>query len=354
MILDQIISVKQKLTSPILIIGHTGFKGTWLSLLLEKLDIQVIGLSLPADEESLYIKLKRLGAVEEYFHDIRDYSYVQEIINKINPKYIFHLAAQPLVLSSYKDPRKTFETNIMGTANILESALKVGNCERIIVSTTDKVYKNSDISQRFSENSSLGGKDPYSWSKVGTEAAIGAWRQISKIEHGPEIISTRAGNVIGGGDQALNRLLPDLIKSFISDSKILIRNPQSTRPWQHVLDPLWGYVLAMTADTGLPAFNFAPDGKSLSVGDVTSIAINEWGARTSIEILENKNDYESKNLELDSKLAKAKLHWVNTWNQEDAVISTVRWWKSINDKKLSPFEACQINLRELFQEINNE
>ena len=347
MILDQILNVKQKLTSPILIIGHTGFKGTWLSLLLEKLDIQVIGLSLPADEDSLYIKLDRLGSVEEYFHDIRDYSYVQEIINRINPKYIFHLAAQPLVLSSYKDPRKTFETNIMGTANILESALKSGNCERIIVSTTDKVYKNSDISQRFSEDSSLGGKDPYSWSKVGTEAAIGAWRQISKIEHGPEIISARAGNVIGGGDQALNRLLPDLIKSFISDSKILIRNPQSTRPWQHVLDPLWGYVLAMTTDTGLPAFNFAPDGKSLSVGDVTNIAINEWGTRTSIEILENKDDYESKNLELDSNLAKVKLNWVNHWSQENAVISTVKWWKLVHENKLTFSEACNLNLGEL-------
>lgn len=351
---DQILRVKQKLDSPVLIIGHTGFKGTWLTLLLERLGVELTGISLPADKFSMYSYLNRHGQINEYFQDIRDFSQTEKLIKKIKPKYILHLAAQPLVLNSYRTPRETFETNVLGTVNVLDAALKIGECQHVVVATTDKVYKNDDSGKRFKEDSALGGKDPYSWSKVGTEAAIGAWRQVSLVNGGPKITSVRAGNVIGGGDQAENRLLPDLIKSFKSNSDILLRNPQSTRPWQHALDPLWGYVLTITAESTEPALNFSPDGKSLSVLEVTNIAADIWGTNKKINFELQPNNLESNTLELNSSLAKSSLHWKNKWSQEDAVISTVRWWKSINDNKLSPIEACEINLDELFLEINNE
>lgn len=345
---DQILRVKQELNSPVLIIGHTGFKGTWLTLLLEKLGVELTGISLPADKSSMYSFLNRQGQIKEYFQDIRDYSQTEKIIKKINPKYILHLAAQPLVLNSYKAPRETFETNVLGTVNVLDAALKINDCQHVVVSTTDKVYKNDDSGKRFTEDSALGGKDPYSWSKVGTEAAIGAWRQISLVNGGPKITSVRAGNVIGGGDQAENRLLPDLIKSFRSNSEIILRNPQSTRPWQHALDPLWGYVLALTESSTEPALNFSPDGKSLSVLEVANIAANTWGTKKEINFELQQQNLESNTLELNSSLAKSNLHWKNKWSQEDAVISTVNWWKSVYKNKISPADACEINLEEFF------
>jgi CDP-glucose 4,6-dehydratase len=351
---DQTSQVSQKIDTPVLIVGHTGFKGTWLTLMLEKLGIESIGLSLPADENSLYSKLNRKGQISEYFQDIRDYSRTEKIIKRINPRFIIHLAAQPLVLNSYIAPRETFETNVLGTVNILEAATRLDECKQIIVATTDKVYKNDDSGQRFKENSALGGKDPYSWSKVGTEAAIGAWQQITLVNGGTKIISVRAGNVIGGGDQAENRLLPDLIKSFISNSEILLRNPKSTRPWQHALDPLWGYVLALTSESTDPAFNFSPDGKSLTVLEVANIAVDAWNADIKINVDLEQGKLESNTLELSSNLAKEKLNWRNCWSQENAVISTVNWWKSIQENTLSPIEACEVNLEELFAGINNE
>ena len=351
---DQILRVKQILNSPVLIIGHTGFKGTWLTLLLEKLGVDLTGISLPADNNSMYSKLNRFGQIHEYFQDIRDFNQTEKLIQRIKPKYIIHLAAQPLVLNSYKAPRETFETNVMGTVNVLDAALNLEECEHIVISTTDKVYKNDDSGQRFTENSSLGGKDPYSWSKVGTEAAIGAWQQIALVIGGPKITSVRAGNVIGGGDQAENRLLPDLIKSFSSNSNILLRNPQSTRPWQHALDPLWGYVLALTAGATESAFNFSPNGKSLTVLEVANIAANTWGSNPNINLDPQQIKLESNTLELNSSLACTKLNWKNRWSQENAVISTVSWWKSIQENKLSPAEACEADLEDLFSEIKNE
>jgi CDP-glucose 4,6-dehydratase len=336
-----------------LIIGHTGFKGTWLTLLLEKLGVELIGISLPADATSMYSKLNRHGQIDEYFQDIRDQAKIERLFQKIKPKYIFHLAAQPLVLNSYKAPRETFETNVIGTVNVLDAATKLDICENIVVATTDKVYRNDDSGNRFTENFALGGKDPYSWSKVGTESAIGAWQQIALVNGGPRITSVRAGNVIGGGDQAENRLLPDLIRSFISNSEIPLRNPQSTRPWQHALDPLWGYVLALTSDSTEQVFNFSPEGRSLNVLEVANISTKTWGTKAQIKFLEQENGLESNFLELNSTLAEEKLNWKNSWSQENAIVSTVSWWKSVLGKKLTPEEACNVNLEELFKDKKN-
>jgi len=337
---------------PILVTGHTGFKGTWLTLLLDELNVEWTGVSLPPKKDSLYTLINQNRKKKnEYFVDIRDVTKLTKTMDRIDPSHIIHLAAQALVLDSYTKTRNTFETNILGTYNILEMAIRKKHLKSIVVATTDKVYKTRKFPPTaFIESDKLGGMDPYSWSKVGTESVVGAWRQISRIEKGPSVISVRAGNVIGGGDVAENRLLPDLIKGFLENSKIVVRNAESTRPWQHVLDPLHGYLLALTSNTNEPAFNFSHGKKSLSVKKVVEIASESWGGPTRIKFNENANNRETKNLTLNPKKAKKILNWESNWNQEQAVVSTVNWWKNLHINKLTPLEACLIDIRELIYE----
>ena len=338
------------INEPVLVTGHTGFKGSWMTLLLEKLDIEWYGLSLQPKPDSLYNLITKKKKSNEFFVDIRNYNKLKKIISRINPKYVVHLAAQPLVLNSYSEPRETFETNVLGTVNLLDVLMKYTSASRIIVATTDKVYKEKKLKTSFKESDSLGGKDPYSWSKVGTEATVGAWQQISKIQGGPKIISVRAGNVVGGGDGSENRLLPDLIKGFIANSSINIRNPDNTRPWQHALDPLSGYLLALAIDTNENAFNFSPGGKSLTVHEVTEIARQAWDSQTKINISKGKDSLETKSISLNSAKATQKLKWNSYWTQESSVLSTVKWWKNVTSKSLSPNEACMKDIRELLDE----
>jgi CDP-glucose 4,6-dehydratase len=261
---DSLITKLNTINEPVLITGHTGFKGSWMTLLLEKLGIEWVGISLQPKPDSLYNSINQKNR-QEYFVDIRNYENLKKIISTIKPKYVIHLAAQPLVLNSYVEPRETFETNVLGTVNLLDTLVMDSSTSKIVIATTDKVYKQKKFKKSFKESDSLGGKDPYSWSKVGTEAVVGAWQQITNTQGGPKIISVRSGNVIGGGDRSQNRLLPDLIKGFITNSSIEIRNPNSTRPWQHVLDPLSGYLLALAKDTQENTFNFSPSSDSLTV-----------------------------------------------------------------------------------------
>ena len=340
------------LNGPILVTGHTGFKGTWLTLLLEHMGIEVVGISLQAQEDSLFQKLNRLEKISESFTDIRNFELTQRKIKEFEPSVVFHMAAQPLVLNSYKSPRETFDTNVMGTANVLDSCFHTDSVKAVIVITTDKVYKNTNSNKRFVENDSLAGKDPYSASKVGSEAVIAAWQQVARVNGGPRVISVRAGNVIGGGDFAVDRLLPDLIRGFSANIPVSVRNPNSTRPWQHVLDPLNGYISALshTLEGGKEeAFNFGPTEESLAVGEVVKIAADIWGesAKTVLdkEVIEDK---ESITLQLDSTLANSVLGWEPTWNQKDAIISTVQWWKKILLKNGDPLLACQADIETLF------
>ena len=342
------------LNGPILITGHTGFKGTWLTLLLEQMGLEVAGISLPAQENSLFKRLNRKGKISERFTDIRDFEQTQKKIAEYAPSVVFHMAAQPLVLNSYKSPRETFDTNVMGTANVLDSCFHTDSVKAVIAITTDKVYKNTNSNKRFVENDSLAGKDPYSASKVGSEAAIAAWQQIALVNGGPRVISVRAGNVIGGGDFAEDRLLPDLIRGFSANIPVSVRNPNSTRPWQHVLDPLNGYINALvhTLEGGKEvAFNFGPKEESLAVSEVVKIASDAWGsnAKTVLdkELIENK---ESLTLQLDSSLANSILGWEPMWIQKDAIVSTVQWWKKVLLDKEDPLSACQSDIQTL---LNN-
>ena len=338
---------------PILVTGHTGFKGSWLTLLLDTLEIDWVGISLPPKQNSLYSLIKKHKKVKnkEFFIDIRDYSMVTKVINKIKPKYAIHLAAQSLVLDSYDKPRETFEINVMGTINILEALVNVKSINKVIVATTDKVYKEKLFKKGFKESDSLGGKDPYSWSKIGSEAAVGAWQQISFNGKKPLITSVRSGNVIGGGDISNNRLLPDLIKSFISNTNLEVRNPSSTRPWQHVLDPLAGYLLSLQSDNHEKAFNFSPNSKSLNVKKVAEIACKAWGSKNEIHYLSGTNPLESQTLNLNSNKAHKVLGWENIWSQEEAIVSTVDWWKLVTSKSLTAKEACLQNINELLNEV---
>lgn len=336
-------SLKNILNGPVLITGHTGFKGTWLTLLMETLGIEVHGMSLPPEKDSLYSRLGRQGKIVEIFADIRSYNSIEDFILNHKHAAIFHMAAQPLVLESYRSPLQTFETNVIGTANVFHAATKVNSSKAVIAITTDKVYRNQNLGKLFKESDPLGGKDPYSASKVGAEAVVAAWQQITHLEGGPSFVSVRAGNVIGGGDMARNRLIPDLIRGFSTQTTVKVRNPNSTRPWQHVLDPLIGYLMCLQeVITGkeIESINFGPKEPSLRVDQVVKIVQTAWGHETKVDFEEPVNrEYESSRLDLDSSLAEQMLGWKPIWNQIEAIIQTTNWWKKVLNQKIDPLEV---------------
>lgn len=338
----------RELPGPLLITGHTGFKGTWLTLLLEHLNVPVVGYSLPADENSLYIRAKRKGSIPEGFSDIRNYEGLEQFIELHKPSTIIHMAAQPLVLQSYENPRETFDVNVMGTVNILDIAFKKDYVKAIVVITTDKVYRNDDSGNPFVETDPLEGKDPYSASKVGAEAVISAWQQISKVRLGPRIASARAGNIIGGGDLGLDRLLPDLIRSSFFDHKISIRNPNGVRPWQHVLDVCVGYISLLEQvcmKDFYKAVNFGPEKPSLTVQEVCEIASRKL-SNLSLDISKDTSQVKSKlsslemeRLELDSTRARDALMWKPIYSQHEAVDEVINWWHKVLVEHTSPSDV---------------
>lgn len=342
----------KSISGPLLVTGHTGFKGTWLSLLLETLEIEFVGYSLPPQEKSLFNTLGRSSAIREDFGDIRDFKRLKNFVDQVKPSAVIHMAAQPLVLESYKSPRETFETNVQGSANLLQACLESSTVESIGVVTTDKVYKNLNLGNRFKENDPLFGKDPYSASKVGTEATVAAWSQISEISSGPKIFSLRAGNVIGGGDYAANRLIPDLVNCLITGKELEIRSPSATRPWQHALDPLYGYLMALESSmqgNKFSAYNFAPIEDSLTVKEVATLAENIWGADGNIKYSSKDNQLESEKLDLDPTNAIENLGWTPAWNQVEAIESSILWWKKLIHNELSADELCKIDLKRLIK-----
>jgi CDP-glucose 4,6-dehydratase len=339
---------------PVLLTGHTGFKGTWMTLLLEKMGIPVVGISLEPEIDSLFSRLQRTGRIPESFVDIRDFDEIKKFVDRHNPVALIHMAAQPLVLESYRSPVETFETNVLGTVNLLQATSSSANFKAGVMVTTDKVYRNNDMARRFQEADALEGKDPYSASKVAAEAAISAWRQISKVNAGPKYIAVRAGNVIGGGDMSKNRLIPDLVRGFSSNSEIEIRNPLSTRPWQHVLDPIWGYLLAleelMKGSLDEP-LNFGPLEKSLSVSQVCEVATSSWPTPTQITFQDTESGMEANALELDSSRASSVLEWRPCWTQHEAIQRTFEWWSDVLNQKVSPENACETDIKQFINLI---
>ena len=354
----------RELPGPLLLTGHTGFKGTWMTFLLEHLNIPVVGYSFPAEMDSLYERAERTGAIPEVFADIRDYEALEHFIDLHKPSTIIHMAAQPLVLKSYENPRETFDVNVMGTVNILDIAFKKDFVKAIIVVTTDKVYKNDNSGRAFIETDPLEGKDPYSASKVGTESVVTAWQQIAKVSGGPRVISVRAGNVIGGGDYAENRIIPDLIRGAISGSPVEIRNPDSTRPWQHVLEPILGYLFTIEhlLQFELPgSLNFGPSesARKVKVIEIVEMFRKKWKVSASqnleISIIQNPLDVEAKYLELNSQWASTVLDWASTIDSNQALNLTVDWYLQAEIFKQDVLKLCLSNITwylELLKERN--
>jgi CDP-glucose 4,6-dehydratase len=320
------------LSGPVLITGHSGFKGTWLTLLLEKLGIEVVGFSLSPEKDSLFDRAGRTRAIKEVFADICDYERLNSYINSVKPSAIIHMAAQPLVLESYRLPRDTFEVNVMGTVNVLDSAFNTDSVQAVVVVTTDKVYRNVEKLAGYTEDEPLGGKDPYSASKAATEMVVSAWQNLGVLQNPKfQIVAVRAGNVIGGGDTAENRLIPDLVRGFHANAKTTIRFPNSIRPWQHVLDPLNGYLTVgtflMSNKKISPAYNFGPGEESkLNVQQMAELACEQWPGSQGIQVKEEPNALpESGLLWLSSNLANQELGWRNRFEAKEAIRWTIEW-----------------------------
>lgn len=329
----------------VLITGHTGFKGSWLSLLLHKFGAKVYGYSL---EPPTYPSLFEVASINElitsYIGDIRDFKKLDEVIKAINPDLIFHMAAQAIVRESYKNPVDTYSTNVMGTVNLFE-AIRQNPGKRVVINvTTDKCYENREWYWGYRENEPLGGYDPYSNSKGCSELITSSFRNsfFNKHDfnkHGVALASARAGNVIGGGDWAPDRLIPDFIKAISSGEKLLIRSPYAIRPWQHVLEPLTGYMtLAVKLLADGPAFshayNFGPeDAEARNVEWITKNLCELWGEGAEYSIDSNPQPHEAKYLRLDCSKAKAELGWAPKWNVYQALQSIVEWNKAWLHKK---------------------
>jgi len=322
----------------VLVTGHTGFKGSWLSLWLQSMGAKVTGLSLDPDTKPSHWNLLCLDDVADYRVDIRHASAVKEVFDLQNPEIVFHLAAQPLVRRSYQEPVNTFDTNVMGLINILEASRNCASVRVIVNATTDKVYEDHLTRDGYSESDPLGGHDPYSSSKACAEIVSSCYRKSFFNAAGPRLATARAGNVIGGGDWAEHRLVPDLVRAAVAGSALKIRNPASTRPWQHVLEPLSGYLRlgeklledAQFAD----AWNFGPESEGeRSVQEIASILCKYW-INLEIENDGGNHPHEAALLHLNCDKAKKILAWRPVWNLDNALKHTATWYRNHHENNL--------------------
>jgi CDP-glucose 4,6-dehydratase len=317
----------------ILVTGHTGFKGSWLSMWLENLGADVSGYALEADKISLFELAGIKNSINSAIGDIRDYDSFFAAVKKFQPEIIFHLAAQPLVRESYHAPIETYQTNVMGTINLFEIVRKVGGIKAIVNVTTDKCYENKNLNIAFKENDKLGGYDPYSSSKACSEIVTSCWRDSFFTKEGIALASARAGNVIGGGDFCKDRIIPDIIKAIEKNEKVILRNPNATRPWQHVLEPILGYmILAMQLfqdqKNFSSAYNFGPDVKNImNVETVTQNFIESVGSG-SYEIRADEQLYEAKTLRLDNNKARSELGWKPIFDFLQTINFTANWYRN--------------------------
>lgn len=346
----------------VLITGHSGFKGSWLSIWLNAMGADVIGYSLnPYTDKDNFVLSKISDKITDIRGDIRDAELLNQIFKKYQPEIVFHLAAQPLVRLSYDIPVETYEVNLMGTLNVLEAIRKTDSAKAGIMITTDKCYENKEQIWGYRENEPMGGYDPYSSSKGAAEIAISSWRNSffnpkEYSKHGKSIASVRAGNVIGGGDWALDRIIPDCIRAIESDKPINIRNKKAIRPWQHVLEPLSGYLLLAQMMWSEPTkfcegWNFGPKSESIAtVWDVASMVIDGYGAGQLKDCSAPNALHEANLLMLDTSKSKFKLNWEPRMNLKQCINLTVDWYKKYTTENV--YDLCIRHIDNYLQSKN--
>lgn len=318
----------------VLVTGHTGFKGGWLVLWLRYLGAEVCGIALPPSTNPNLCELARVaGGMESHFCDIRDAQKVAVLTQGYRPEIVFHLAAQPLVLASYADPLGTFSSNIMGTAHVLDALRGIGSVRVALMVTTDKVYRNLERPYPYREEDALGGHDPYSASKAASETVIASYRDAFLKDQGVAIASARAGNVIGGGDWSEDRLIPDAVRAWQTDKILDIRRPQAIRPWQHVLEPLQGY-LTLAEKLWLEpelagSYNFGPNThEAASVKEVVELARQVYGKGAVRYGDGSVGPHEAGLLALETAKARVSLGVQPRWNLADTVTRTMSWYQA--------------------------
>ncbi len=339
--------------------GHTGFKGSWLSLWLASLGTEVKGYALnPPTSPSLFDEAEVGKVINSQIGDIRDQDTLYESMLEFNPDILIHMAAQPLVRYSYDAPIETYEVNVIGTAKVLEVARSCSNLKAIVNITTDKCYENDEGSQGYNENDPMGGHDPYSSSKGCAELVASAYRRSFLQKQGIGLASVRAGNVIGGGDWADDRLIPDILRSFEKSEPVVIRNPKATRPWQHVLEPLSGYLilaekLYKNQKEYAEGWNFGPNEQDVKPVDwILDKMIDKW-PESSWELDLGSNPHEAGFLKLDITKAESKLGWKPVWGLSYTLEKIISWHKAWLDKE-DMQTICLAEIEEYTKDMNNE
>jgi CDP-glucose 4,6-dehydratase len=331
---------------PVLLTGHTGFKGSWLLVLLKSLGAHVTGLSLAPDTSpAMFDLIDGTSLCDHHVVDIRNATAVETIVRKAKPDVVLHLAAQPLVRASYTDPLGTYRTNVMGTAHVLEACRKAPSVNTILSVTTDKCYANDGRTMGYREDAPLGGHDPYSNSKACAELVSACWRDSFLAERGVGLATARAGNVIGGGDWSTDRLVPDAIRAFSQGRSLEIRNPDAVRPWQHVLEPLTGYLLLAQALAADPArfsrgWNFGPAAADMaSVRDVIDLLASHWGMTQPWTSQPGDHPHEAAMLTLDSSAVADALGWRSRLSLTQALALTADWYRADNKRAATRAQA---------------
>jgi len=332
----------------VLVTGDTGFKGSWLVLWLAALGAEVTGLALPADPANLLAgAIGEAKLVRHIDGDIRDLDTIRRTLAAARPQFVFHLAAQALLRRSYVEPQATFATNLLGSVNVLEAVRQTDSVGALVYITSDKCYLNKERHEPYREDDELGGPDPYSASKACAELAFRAYDQSflsRRINFGAA--SARAGNVIGGGDRSSDRIVPDTIAALEADKPIVLRKPDATRPWQHVLDPIYGYMRLAVALARDPrrfggAYNFGPDETAIrTVDDLARTIVRAWGDGRIVHQPDPAAPHEATLLHLSSAKARALLGWSAQWNFERAAVETARWYRAVHDGA-SPLAASR-------------
>jgi len=336
----------------VLVTGHTGFKGAWLSLWLKELGANVVGYALsPNDEPCLYSQLGLEKLVDSRIGDVRNAALLEKTVRETRPEIVFHLAAQSLVRLSYEQPAETFATNVQGTANLLDAVRRTSSVRACQVITTDKCYENLETARAYREDDRLGGRDPYSASKACAEFVVSSYRNSFFPTGAVSVSSARAGNVIGGGDWARDRLIPDCVRALAAGQPALVRNPRSVRPWQFVLEPLSGYLRLAALQFAEPArfaeaWNFGPEaGDSRTAAQVADLVVRAWGSgRWTSPNADPAAPHEAGQLRLDSGKARERLQWRPVYNVEESLARSVAWYRASRE---TGFDARAFSRRQI-------